>query len=85
MLAGITWIIVIAILYILAIVGGVWWKAWDSVILKFPIPAPVQSYVGSTFWIQAICYTMIVVVGIVVTYKLLQSTADESDYISEYP
>lgn len=85
MLAGITWIITIAILYILTIIGGVWWKAWDSVILKFPVPAPVQQYVGSSFWIQAITYTMILVIAIVITYKLMQTTADESDYGMEYP
>jgi membrane protein implicated in regulation of membrane protease activity len=85
LLVGITWIIVIAVLYILAIIGGVWWKAWDEVLLKFPVPAPVQMYVGNTFWIQAITYAMILVVGIVATYKMLQSTADESDYGMEYP
>ena len=84
MLVGITWLIVIAVLYIMAIIGGVWWKAWDSVLLTFPIPAPVQMYVGNTFWIQAATYTMILVIGIVVTYKMLQATADESDYGMEY-
>lgn len=85
MLVGITWIIVIAVLYILTIIGGVWWKAWDSVILTFPIPAPVQQYVGGTFWIQALTYTMILVVGLVATYKMLQSTSDQSDYGMEFP
>jgi membrane protein implicated in regulation of membrane protease activity len=85
MMVGITWIIVISVLYIMAIIGGVWWKAWDSVILQFPVPSVVQSYVGGTFWIQGLTYAMIVVVGIVVTYKTLQSTADESDYGMEYP
>lgn len=85
MLVGITWIIVIAVLYIMTIIGGVWWKAWDKVILQFPIPAPVQAAVGGTFWIQAATYTMILVVGIVATYKMLQATADESDYGMEYP
>lgn len=85
MLVGITWLIMIAVLYIMAIIGGVWWKAWDSVLLTFPIPAPVQMYVGNTFWIQAATYTMILVIGIVVTYKMLQATADESDYGMEYP
>jgi membrane protein implicated in regulation of membrane protease activity len=85
MLVGTTWIVVISVLYILAIIGGVWWKAWDSVLLTFPIPAPVQGLVGGTFWIQAMTYTMILVVGIVATYKMLQSTADESDYGMEYP
>ena len=85
LLAGTTWIIVIAVLYIMSIIGGVWWKAWDEVILKFPVPAGVQMYVGGTFWIQAMTYTLIVVIGIVATYKLLQATADESDYGMEYP
>jgi len=85
LLVGITWIIVIAVLYIMTIIGGVWWKAWDEVILKFPVPASVQMYVGNTFWIQALTYTMILVVGIVATYKMLQSTSDESDYGMEYP
>jgi hypothetical protein len=61
-------------------VAGVWWSAWDSIILTFPIPAPVQSAVGGTFWIQACTYFFILVVGLVVTYKILQATADESDY-----
>lgn len=84
MLVGTTWIIVIAVLYILTFIGGVWWKAWDEVFLHFPVPAPVQIYVGNIFWIQALTYTMILVVGIVATYKLLQSTADETDYGMEY-
>ena len=84
MLVGTTWLIVIAVLYIMTIIGGVWWKAWDEVILSFPIPLPVQGAVGGIFWIQAICYTMILVIGIVATYKMLQSTADESDYGMEY-
>lgn len=84
MMVGITWIIVIAVLYILAFIGGIWWKAWDEIILKFPIPVSVQAAVGGTFWIQAATYTMILVVGIVATYKMLQATSDESDYGMEY-
>lgn len=84
MLIGITWLIVIAVLYIMAIINGVWWSAWDSVLLTFPIPEPVKMYVGNTFWIQAISYTLIIVIGIVVTYKMLQASADESDYGMEY-
>ena len=84
MLVGTTWIIVIAVLYIMSIIGGVWWKAWNEVILTFPIPAPVQEPLGNIFWIQAITFTMILVLGIVVTYKTLQATADESDYGMEY-
>ena len=84
LLVGITWIVVIAVLYIMAIIGGVWWKAWDEIILTYPIPLPVQAAVGGTFWIQGMTYTMILVIGIVVTYKMLQATADESDYGMEY-
>ena len=80
MLVGLTWVIVMAVLYILTIIAGVWWSAWDSVILTFPIPASVQGAVGGTFWIQAATYFFILVIGIVVTYKIVQSTADESDY-----
>jgi membrane protein implicated in regulation of membrane protease activity len=83
-LVGTTWIIVIAVLYIMSIIGGVWWKAWNQVILSFPIPEPVQAAVGGIFWIQAITYTMILVIGIVATYKMLQATADETDYGMEY-
>jgi membrane protein implicated in regulation of membrane protease activity len=85
MLVGITWTIVITVLYIMAIIGGVWWKGWNEVIMRFPIPAPVQQYVGQIFWIQALTFTLILVIGIVVTYKMLQATADESDYGMEYP
>jgi membrane protein implicated in regulation of membrane protease activity len=85
MMVGITWIIVIAVLYIITIINGVWWSAWDSVLLTFPIPEPVRAYVGNTFWIQAGSYALILVVGIVATYKMLQATADESDYGMEYP
>jgi membrane protein implicated in regulation of membrane protease activity len=80
LMIGMTWIIIMAVLYILTIVAGVWWSAWDSVILMLPIPAPVQSYVGNTFWIQSGTYFFIIVIGLVVTYKILQATADESDY-----
>ena len=84
MMVGITWLIIVAVLYILAFIGGVWWKAWDEIILKFPIPVSVQAAVGGTFWIQGLTYVMILVIGIIATYKLLQSTADESDYGMEY-
>jgi hypothetical protein len=79
LLIATTWIIIMAVLYILTIVAGVWWSSWDAIILTFPIPAPVQSAVGGTFWIQAGTYFFILVNGIVVTYKILQATADESD------
>jgi membrane protein implicated in regulation of membrane protease activity len=84
LMIGTTWVIVIAVLYIMAIIGGVWWKAWDEIILTFPVPVSVQAALGGTFWIQAATYTMILVIGIVATYKMLQATSDESDYISEY-
>jgi hypothetical protein len=80
LMIGTTWVIIMAVLYILTIVAGVWWSSWDSVILTFPIPEPVKSYVGGIFWIQAGTYFFILVIGLVVTYKILQTTADESDY-----
>jgi len=85
LMVGTTWIVVIAVLYILAIIGGVWWKAWNEVILTFPIPLPVQGAIGNIFWIEAATFVMILVVGIVATYKMLQATADESDYGMEHP
>lgn len=82
---GIVWLIVIAVLYIMTIINGVWWKGWNSVLLKFPIPEPVKYYVGQTFFIEPLSYAIILVIGIVITYKMLQATADESDYGMEDP
>lgn len=48
-----------------------------------PIPAPVQQYVGQAFWIQPFTYVFILALAIVITYKLVQATADESDYYPE--
>jgi preprotein translocase subunit SecG len=42
------------------------------------------EFLRTIFWIQAITFTMILVLGIVVTYKTLQATADDSDYGMEY-
>ena len=80
LLCSITWVIVIAVLYILTIIAGVWWSQWDKVLLTFSIPPLVRGAVGNVFWIQAGTYFFIIVIGIVVTYKILQAVADETDY-----
>jgi membrane protein implicated in regulation of membrane protease activity len=78
-----TWLIFMAIFSIFAIIDGVFWSAWDNVILNIPIPAPVVSYVGNAFWIQPFSYVFILVLAIVMTYKIVQATADETDYGQE--
>jgi membrane protein implicated in regulation of membrane protease activity len=83
MMVGTTWIIFMSVFSIMAIIAGVFFSAWDSVILMFPIPAPVASYVGQTFWIQPFTYFFILILAIVITYKVVQATADETDYYPE--
>jgi hypothetical protein len=83
MMSGTTWLIFMAIFAILTIINMVFWGAWNDIILKFPVPAPVQSYVGQTFWIQPFSYFLILVLALIVTYAIIQKTADESDYSAE--
>ena len=80
LMMGTTWLIFMAVFSILAIVDGVFWSQWDKVILMINIPAPVQSYVGQSFYVQALSYVFLLVLAIVMTYKIVQATADESDY-----
>ena len=83
LLVGTTWIVFMAIFSILVIVDAVFWGSWDKVLLTFPIPAPVASYVGGTFWIQPFSYFFILILAVVITYKVVQATADETDYFPE--
>lgn len=80
---GTTWLVFMAVFTILAIVDAVFWSQWNNVILTFPIPAPVQSYVGQVFWIEPFSYVFILVLAIIMTYKIVQATADETDYYPE--
>ena len=82
-MVGTTWLIFMAVFVIIAIVLAVFWGAWDKVVLTFPIPAPVVSYVGQTFWIQPFSYFLDLILAIVITYKVVQATADETDYFPE--
>ena len=83
LMMGTTWLVFMAVFSILVIVDAVFWSQWDKVILMISIPAPVQEYVGQTFWIQPFSYVFITVLAIVMTYKIVQATADESDYYPE--
>jgi hypothetical protein len=83
LMMGTTWLVFMAIFSIFVIVDAVFWSQWDKVILMLPIPAPVQSYVGRAFWIQPLSYAFILVLAVVMTYKIVQATADESDYYPE--
>lgn len=83
MMMGTTWIIFIAVFVIMTVIDMVFWSSWDSVILMLSIPAPVQSYIGSTFWIQPFSYFFILILAVIMTYKIVQATADESDYYPE--
>jgi preprotein translocase subunit SecG len=78
-----TWIVFMAIFSIMAIILGVFWSRWDSVILMMGIPEPVQYYVGQTFWIQPFSYFFVLMLALVMTYKIVQATADETDYYPE--
>ncbi|MCK9591402.1 MAG: hypothetical protein M0Q91_05265 [Methanoregula sp.] len=80
---GTTWLVFMAVFCILVIINAVFWTQWNKVILMLSIPAPVQSYVGQAFWIQPFSYVFILVLAIVMTYKIVQATADESDYYPE--
>ena len=83
LMMGTTWLIFMAVFAILTIIDAVFWSSWDKIILSFPIPAPVQSYVGQVFWIQPFSYFFILILAIIMTYKIVQATADESDYYPE--
>jgi hypothetical protein len=83
LMVGTTWIIFISVFVILVIIDGVFWGEWDKILLTFPIPAPVASYVGQTFWIQPFSYFFILILAIIITYKVIQATADETDYFPE--
>ena len=72
-----------AVFTIMAIIAGVFFSAWDSVILMLPIPGPVAFAVGQTFWIQPFTYFFILVLSLIITYKVVQATTDESDYYPE--
>lgn len=84
MMMGITWLVFIAVFAIMTIINAVFWSKFDAVLLMFPIPAPVKSYVGQAFWIQPFSYVFILVLALIITYKIVQATADESDYFPEY-
>ena len=80
---GTTWIVFMCVFSILAIIDMVFWGSWNSVILMLSIPAPVASYVGQSFWIEAFSYVFIGALAVVMTYKIVQTTADETDYFPE--
>jgi membrane protein implicated in regulation of membrane protease activity len=80
---GIAWIIFMSVFSLLAIVDMVFWGNMDTVLLTIDIPAPVASYVGQTFWIQSFSYVFILVLSVVMTYKIVQTTADETDYAED--
>lgn len=83
MMMGTTWLIFMAVFSIMVIIDMVFWGNWDKVILMLDIPAPVQYYVGQTFWIQPFSYFFILMLAIVMTYKIVQATADEVDSYPE--
>ena len=82
-MVGTTWIVFMSVFVIMVIIDAVFWSEWDKVLLTFPIAAPVASYVGATFWIQPFSYVFILALAIVITYKVIQATADETDYYPE--
>ena len=74
-----------AVFSIMVILDMVFWSSWDQIFLTLPIPAPVAMYVGQAFWIQPFSYFFILILAIVMTYKVVQATADESDYQEYLP
>ncbi len=83
LMVGHTWLVFMAVLSILTIILAVFWSAFDSVILMLAIPAPVAYYVGQTFWIQPFSYFLVLILAVVMTYKMVQTTADETEYEPE--
>jgi hypothetical protein len=83
LMMGTTWLVFMAVFSIMVIIDAVFWTEWDTVVLTLAIPAPVQSYVGRTFWIEPLSYVFVLVLAIVMTYKIVQATADETDYYPE--
>ena len=82
---GITWCIVIGILYMLTFIGGMYWSIWNEIILKFPVPASVAPYIGWGYAApQIMTYFIILACGVAATYKIVQTVAEEAVFESEY-
>lgn len=83
MMMGTTWLIFMCVFVILTIVDMVFWSNWDKIVLSISIPPIVAQGVGQIWWIQPFSYVLILILSIIITFKILQATADESDYYPE--
>jgi hypothetical protein len=83
MLIGIVWLTGVFALTLMAYIGGIVYNYFLAFFASMNIAPVLQSGAGQMFWFLPLYYTVILVSGIVLTYRCYQETIVVTDYFPD--
>jgi hypothetical protein len=83
LMVGMMWLISMIVLAFLAFLGGVFQKSMNDFLMQWTINPMFQESLGTSWWIPALYYIMLVIIAIAITYRCYQEVIATTMYYPE--